>query len=82
MTFMQGTTIFLLFVSGTFLGVLGSQVVARILTVRAIAKQQEKAMAAFKAAFGEAADEDCGDPNCEVHGTAAKQRAALEALKN
>lgn len=78
MTMLEGTIIFALFVLGTFIGVLGSQVVARVLTVRAIAKQQEKAMASFKAAFGDALEEDCGNPDCPVHGTGAKQ----EALKN
>jgi len=74
MTVLGYFSLFVLVTVSTFLGVLGSQLVARVLGERQMARRQKEAMEAFTKLM----NEDCGDPNCEVHG----HKEEAQAFKN
>lgn len=58
---------FILFTLSTFLGVLGSQLVARLVYEYQARKRNAQATEAFAKLLAQA----CDDPTCEVHGQPA-----------
>jgi hypothetical protein len=74
MTLLGAFTLFIIFTAATFLGVLGSQLVARYIGEKQMARRQKEAMEAFTRLMSE----DCGDPNCEVHGHKEGEQPALK----
>lgn len=77
MTALGYTALFFIFIAAYLVANLGASYIGYRLQRRAMLRQQREAIAAFQ----EAMSEDCGDPNCPVHGTGS-DAAPQEAMKN